>query len=191
MLIIESLLKEPCFSALRTKKQLGYIVFSVFRNKRRVFGHFIIVQSHVAAPAVLADHISEFLSEMRPIVAELSDESFATHRDSVYTTITKRDISLEEEFGRYAVEMIGLHYQFDKRERLGEALQRCSKAQIQATFERVFFTECKRLDIEYVRANLMEEQTKLMESKDMRRFKSVGVFKRGLPIYPGQLDSHS
>lgn len=185
MLIIESLLKEPCFSVLRTKKQLGYIVFSVFRNKRRVLGHFIIVQSHVAAPGVLADHISEFLGEMRPLIADLSDESFATHRDSVYTTITKRDISMEEEFGRYAVEMIGMHYQFDKRERLGEALQRCSKAQIQATFERLFFTNCKRLDIEYVSANLSEAQATLMESRHWCKYRSVGAFKRTLPVYPG------
>ena len=191
MLIIESLLKEPCFSILRTKKQLGYIVFSVFRNKRRILGHFIIVQSHVAAPAVLADHISDFLGEMRPAVAELSDEAFATHRDSVYTNITKRDISLEEEFGHFAIEMIGLQYQFDKREKLGEALQRCTKASVQATFERLFFTQCKRLDIEYVSANLSEAQAAALSSRPMWTFKSVSAFKRALPIYPGQLDSHN
>ena len=62
MTLLFDLMKEPCFSKLRTEEQLGYIVFSFMRNEGCVpFGCFLI-QSAVGSPEFLASRVDAFIA---------------------------------------------------------------------------------------------------------------------------------
>ena len=185
LLIVESLLKEPCFSTLRTTKQLGYIVFSALWSRRHMLGYFILVQSHVCAPAGLSGHITEFIAAMRKIISELSEELFAKHKNSVLKSVTKRNVSLEEEFAQYAAEMLSFDHQFDRREKLAQATVECTIQSVQTAFERTFLTENKRIDFEFVSTNLLPMQEQNNSSQPQRRkFRSIPALKQALPTHP-------
>lgn len=62
MRVVARLLKEPTFSTLRTKEQLGYIVSAVYDNRTHVCGLSIKVQSSKYGPEYLEWRINEFLN---------------------------------------------------------------------------------------------------------------------------------
>jgi insulysin len=61
--LFAQIIQEPCFDILRTKEQLGYIVFSGIRRSNGVQGLRIIVQSD-KHPTFVDDRIEEFLKTM-------------------------------------------------------------------------------------------------------------------------------
>lgn len=61
--LFTQIIQEPCFDILRTKEQLGYIVFSGIRRSNGVQGLRIIVQSD-KHPIHLDNRIEEFLKNM-------------------------------------------------------------------------------------------------------------------------------
>jgi insulysin len=65
--LFAQIISEPCFDVLRTKEQLGYIVFSGVRRSSGVQGLRIIVQS-TRKPAYLDQRIEAFLKGAKNIV---------------------------------------------------------------------------------------------------------------------------
>lgn len=61
--LLAQILSEPCFTVLRTKEQLGYIVFSGVRRANGAQGLRIIVQSD-RHPKYVEQKISVFLNSM-------------------------------------------------------------------------------------------------------------------------------
>lgn len=58
--LVSQVLSEPCYDCLRTKEQLGYIVFSGVRKVNGANGIRIIVQS-AKHPSYVEDRIENFL----------------------------------------------------------------------------------------------------------------------------------
>lgn len=65
--LFTQIISEPCFNILRTKEQLGYIVFSGIRRNNGVQGVRIIIQSN-KHPQFVEDKIDEFLYSMEVII---------------------------------------------------------------------------------------------------------------------------
>ena len=59
-----ALIKEPAFDYLRTKEQLGYIVFALPDDHRGVIGLSILVQSNVKNTYELQQYISKFVNQL-------------------------------------------------------------------------------------------------------------------------------
>lgn len=66
--LTSQILTEPCYSQLRTKEQLGYIVFCGARKANGVQGIRIIVQS-VKHPAIVEERIESFLDSMEVTIS--------------------------------------------------------------------------------------------------------------------------
>ena len=63
MKILQSVAKEPAFDYLRTKEQLGYIVFCMGEDHRGVEGLSIIVQSAVKTSYEIRSYINIFIKD--------------------------------------------------------------------------------------------------------------------------------
>lgn len=179
LLILENIISAPCFLTLRTEKQLGYIVWTLVRNIRCSLDLGILIQSHVASPSQLTNHIEDFLSTMRANFKEMTDESFETHKESAYKKIVQKDVQPAEEFARYVNEMTKRRYMFNKREKLGKAIKGTNKEEVKGLFERLFYTENRRIDLQLVSANLKPQHT-----SQPTAYKSVFEVRRGLATYP-------
>ena len=87
--LFEQIIHEPCFDVLRTKEQLGYIVFSGVSRPRGVQNLRIIIQSN-RKPDFLDQRIETFLHSMRKFIEDLSDEEFEKNKTSLTDRILEK-----------------------------------------------------------------------------------------------------
>lgn len=119
--LLHRLVGERFFESLRTKQQLGYVVYA----GRTAFGPQItaiqtLVQSHTHDPVYLDARIEEFWSEFRQVLADMPDDEFATNVNAVIEELVERPKNLGEESRQlWALIDTGL-YAFDIRERTAE-----------------------------------------------------------------------
>lgn len=73
--LFATIFQEPCFDQLRTKEQLGYMVFSGARRQNAVEGYRVIVQSE-RHPLYLESRIEAFLANMKVIFGGVPFPSF-------------------------------------------------------------------------------------------------------------------
>uniref|UniRef100_A0A3Q3GM64 Insulin-degrading enzyme n=1 Tax=Labrus bergylta TaxID=56723 RepID=A0A3Q3GM64_9LABR len=107
------IISEPCFNTLRTKEQLGYIVFSGPRRANGVQGLRFIIQSE-KAPHYLESRVEAFLCTMEKSVEEMSDEAFQKHIQALAIRRLDKPKKLSAECAKYWGEIISQQYNFDR-----------------------------------------------------------------------------
>ncbi|KAJ2906233.1 ubiquitin carboxyl-terminal hydrolase-like protein [Zalerion maritima] len=95
-LLFEQIAHEPAFDQLRTKEQLGYVVFTGVRGGHTTYGYRVLIQSE-RTPEYLEYRVDAFLESMKSRLGEMSDEDFEKHKRSlVIKRLEKlRDLDLE------------------------------------------------------------------------------------------------
>ena len=63
-MLFAQIVQEPCFNVLRTKEQLGYIVFSGTKVQTGMVGFRVLVQSE-RDPVYLEERVEAFLSSVK------------------------------------------------------------------------------------------------------------------------------
>ncbi|ODN05282.1 Insulin-degrading enzyme [Orchesella cincta] len=81
--LLEHIANEPCFNQLRTKEQLGYIVFTGVRRAHGTQGIQFLVQSD-RHPVYVEGRIDNFLSNLQEILNNMTEEEFLQHRNAVF-----------------------------------------------------------------------------------------------------------
>ncbi|TRY55891.1 hypothetical protein DNTS_029134 [Danionella cerebrum] len=107
------IISEPCFNTLRTKEQLGYIVFSGPRRANGVQGLRFIIQSE-KAPHYLESRVEAFLKTMEKSVDEMGDEAFQKHIQALAIRRLDKPKKLAAECAKYWGEIISQQYNFDR-----------------------------------------------------------------------------
>jgi insulysin len=90
---------EPAFDQLRTKEQLGYVVFSGARTTSTTIGYRFIIQSE-RTPEYLESRIDSFLAGFEAILEKMSDSEFEGHKRSLITKRLEKLKNLDQESGR-------------------------------------------------------------------------------------------
>ena len=153
--------QEPTFDQLRTKEQLGYVVFSRPRSARDIISAWFLIQSPDKNCMHIRTRLDVHMAKMRTKVSEMTDETFATTVGAVMTNISEKDKNLPEEFGRYWNGEFSTHkYNFDRQEQEIALLSTITKAEVQAYIEKLFFQEkrANRLDIHWNSVKVPEEK---------------------------------
>ncbi|KAM3862520.1 insulin-degrading enzyme isoform 2-T2 [Diretmus argenteus] len=107
------IISEPCFNTLRTKEQLGYIVFSGARRANGVQGLRFIIQSE-KAPHYLESRVEAFLRTMEKSVEEMNEEAFQKHIQALAIRRLDKPKKLAAECAKYWGEIISQQYNFDR-----------------------------------------------------------------------------
>lgn len=111
--LFEQIVNEPCFDILRTKEQLGYIVFSSVKNVSGVLGLQILVQSH-KSPAHCDQRIENFLTEMQKFVASLPEAEFKTHVEALAVRRLEKPKTIDHQAIKLWNEIYVRQYNFDR-----------------------------------------------------------------------------
>ncbi|OMJ90452.1 hypothetical protein SteCoe_7150 [Stentor coeruleus] len=167
--LIDNFINEPCFNILRTKEQLGYIVWSYTQKFRGILNFLILIQSSVKSPTHIFNRISSFISYMKTCIHSLSDEDFDKLVQSTKKKTFKNDISIKEEFNRFKLEIDSGAYWFDRKEKIKAQLENVRKDNMVKVFEKMFFEDNRRLDVEVLPMKMVEEEEKEKEKVDDRR----------------------
>jgi insulysin len=80
-LLLDQMLHEPAFDQLRTKEQLGYIVFSGPRAFSTTYGFRFLIQSEMT-PEFLDSRIESFLMRYADTMEKMSETEFEGHKRS-------------------------------------------------------------------------------------------------------------
>lgn len=98
-LLLDQMTHEPAFDQLRTKEQLGYVVFSGARTTTTSIGYRFIIQSE-KTPEYLESRIDNFLTIFGKTLADMSESDFEGHKRSLIAKRLEKLKNLDQESGR-------------------------------------------------------------------------------------------
>ena len=111
------------FHELRTEREIGYIVFATFMPMLDVPGLALVVQSPSNPPETLQRHVDSFLERSTAALRDMPDAAFERHRGAVESSLLEEETRLDDRTARYWNAIDRERYEFDRRERLLEALR--------------------------------------------------------------------
>ncbi|XP_077297862.1 insulin-degrading enzyme-like [Arctopsyche grandis] len=127
--LLLQILSEPCFNILRTKEQLGYIVFRGIHRVNGVQGIRILVQSD-KHPSYVESRIEAFLWHMDDYINKLSDQEYDSHRNSLIAQKLKRPKMMLGRSNKFWSEISSQQYHFDRENVEVKALRDVTKNQL-------------------------------------------------------------
>jgi len=113
--LLTQIIKESCYDQLRTKEQLGYIVFSGIRRSNGVQGLRIIVQSD-KQPDFVEERIEVFITSLREKLENMSEEEFSSNKEALASKRLEKPKKLSVKNGRFWSEIISEHLHFNRDE---------------------------------------------------------------------------
>ncbi|TPX31670.1 hypothetical protein SmJEL517_g05085 [Synchytrium microbalum] len=125
-ILFSQLIQEPCFDQLRTKEQLGYMVFSGLRKMNGNNFVRVIIQSE-KDPAFLETRIEAFWVSMRATIETMSDDDFARQRQSLVSKLLEKSKKLVEEYQRLWVHIASGQYDFAAETRIAGLVSTIAK----------------------------------------------------------------
>ncbi|KAJ8025523.1 Insulin-degrading enzyme [Holothuria leucospilota] len=107
------IISEPCFDILRTKEQLGYIVFSGVRRSNGVQGLRFVIQSD--KPAHYLDlRIEAFLLAMKAHITDMTEDAYQKHVTALAVKRLEKPKRLASEAIRHWTEISSRQYNFER-----------------------------------------------------------------------------
>ncbi len=80
---------------MRTKEQLGYVVFCVAEDHRGVGGLSLIIQSSVKTSYELIPYVDKFVYEkLKELITNLTDAEFDTYKNALKNVKQEKDKNL-------------------------------------------------------------------------------------------------
>jgi insulysin len=121
--LLGHMMTEPAFDQLRTKEQLGYIVFTGLKRVGHHVGLHIIVQSNHKDPCDLDRRVETFLRTFRKELEECTAEKLQTFIQAVVEKLVEKPKNIDEETDRMWGEVKSNTYLFDRKARCASCLQ--------------------------------------------------------------------
>lgn len=137
--LVSSLLESDFYTQMRTKQQLGYIVWS-YRQKLedRLFLKFVI-QSATHSPFELARRVEAWMVGLGALFDSLSDEDFEKHRASIIVSLKKEGESIGEVANDYYYLATEEKGDFQYKQKLIAEVERLSKEEVIALARSLLF----------------------------------------------------
>ncbi|KAF9495865.1 hypothetical protein BDN71DRAFT_1447054 [Pleurotus eryngii] len=133
--LLAQILHEPAFNVLRTKEQLGYIVFCSqwLLTGSAQKGLRITVQSE-KLPGYLEDRVEAFLDGMKAVIEEMPEDQFEEQKQGLERKWLEADKNLSEETSRYLTQIQTGHLDFLRNEADAKLLQEVTKKDVLTLF---------------------------------------------------------
>lgn len=128
--LLAQMTDEPSFDQLRTKEQLGYVVWSGARPSATTLGYRVLIQSE-RTPEYLESRIEAFLAKYKQDLADMSQEDFDKHKQSVIARKLEKMKNLTSETTRLWNYVMGEAYNFFQIDVDVEHLRKLTKKDMQ------------------------------------------------------------
>ncbi|KAJ5737805.1 Peptidase M16 core [Penicillium malachiteum] len=138
--LFSQLTDEPAFDQLRSKEQLGYVVWSGSRYNATTMGYRVIIQSERTAK-YLESRIETFLREFGPKLENMPDEEFEGHKRSVINKRLEKLKNLGSETGRYWSHVGSEYFDFLQHETDAANVRTLTKADLIAFYHQYISPE--------------------------------------------------
>lgn len=134
--LFSTVINEPCFNQLRTKEQLGYVVFLGPKVTRTNFGFRVLIQSERTTD-YLEYRIEEFLSKFGKFIhSGLSEDNFNNYKQALKDKKLTKLKNLKEEVSRFWGAITDGYYDFQLKEKQVKILETITLSEFQDFFTR-------------------------------------------------------
>ncbi|XP_017766941.1 PREDICTED: insulin-degrading enzyme [Eufriesea mexicana] len=194
--LLAQILSEPCFTMLRTKEQLGYIVFSGVRRANGAQGLRIIVQSD-RHPKYVEQKINVFLNSMLQYISSMTEEEFNAHKESLAVRRLEKPKQMTILSTIFWSEITAQQYNFDRANIEVAYLRTITQEQILQFYEDILRSDIQRKLSVHVVSTLKDtnsEDEKIIKSEeniadeiDTIEYKNIDdimIFKISQCLYP-------
>ncbi|KAI1098208.1 LuxS/MPP-like metallohydrolase [Jackrogersella minutella] len=127
--LLDQIIHEPAFDQLRTKEQLGYVVFSGLRSSATTYGFRFIIQSERTSE-YLESRIDSFLATQTVSLEDMNDTDFESHKRSVIIKRLEKLKNLDQETGRHWAQINNEYYDFESAQRDAAQVKQLTKAEM-------------------------------------------------------------
>lgn len=169
--ILVSIVEPAFYEVLRTKEQLGYVVW--FYDSINGFSFLnATVQSSVYPPDYLEGRIQAFFEDYYPTLKGLSEERFEEVRRGYISSVLQPPVSMSAEAARFAAEFFKGSFLWDRKRVIAEIAKTVTKDQVVDLYERVILNKATRRMITtrvYSKAHQTPETPKLLDAYDPDR----------------------
>ncbi|CCH62950.1 hypothetical protein TBLA_0I02940 [Henningerozyma blattae CBS 6284] len=180
--LFAQIINEPCFNILRTKEQLGYVVFSSSLNNYGTTNIRILVQSEHTTE-YLEWRIDEFYKSVKTILTQMAPETFENHKDALCKTLLQKYKNMKEESSRYSNSIFNGDYDYLLRQNKAKLVSKFSKSDILQFYDEYIVNENSSKLIIHLKSQISEtkkDEPKLDRTKyptgelidDVAEFKS-------------------
>ena len=138
--LFSQMTSEPAFDQLRTKEQLGYIVFSGSRPSATTIGYMVLVQSE-RTPDYLESRVNAFLLKFGLELDKMTTEEFEGHRRSIINKRLEKLKNLESETGRLWGHIGSECFDFYQIDNEVALLRQLTKAEMQSFYSKYITPE--------------------------------------------------
>jgi len=200
--LLEHIANEPFFNQLRTKEQLGYIVFSGVRRASGTQGIQFIVQSD-RHPAYLERRIDSFLNILNETLHSMTEEEFQHHRSALRVRKAEKPKKLKERSTILWSEIAGQQYNFERQDIEIAALEKLTLKDTIEYFEEKFgpnSTKRRRLAVHIISMTDGGAGVKVNEVESLKGdgdypenqevIEDLTEWKTHLPLYPTATPFH-
>lgn len=101
MELLADAIEQPFYNDLRTKQQLGYIVYSGVRARESIYSLAFVTQSSLVDGSELVRRIETFIQDWVPKLAEMSDSEFEEYRQGILVRKEEPDQRLTIQAGKF------------------------------------------------------------------------------------------
>ena len=115
LLLLGQMTEEAGFDQLRTKEQLGYIVFTGVKMQATTMGYRVIIQSE-RPTEYLEERINAFLAHFGKSLETMSKEDFESHKSSLIAKRLEKIKNLDQESTRFWSHISNEYLDFLSRE---------------------------------------------------------------------------
>lgn len=169
-LFINNFMEEPFYTEMRTRQQLGYIVWSfTFPQEDELFGGFIIQSADYPADE-LQQRIKAFLTILPGLLSELSEDDFTTIVAGVRAQIEEKDTSIAERTSRYFVRAFEQDGEWDRQAATLAALDELTPEKVSHVLDRMLSPETRRVRTVLAFARQHEPMESTVQSYDNLTF---------------------
>ncbi|CAM9240500.1 unnamed protein product, partial [Discosporangium mesarthrocarpum] len=134
--LLGAVIEDPFYDSLRTKQQLGYLVFSGVKVNEGISSLYLIVQSPERAPWYLTERALAFLTEFQRELVSMPEDRLRDYAGGLIERKLEPDKRLSSEAGRNWDEIASGQFQFDRRIEEAAALRDMRKKDLLLFFDR-------------------------------------------------------
>ncbi|CDG19052.1 pitrilysin [Xenorhabdus doucetiae] len=179
--VLSSILSPWFFDQLRTTEQLGYVVSASNSGIGEQFGLGFLVQSNSKQPDYLHQRYQGFYQQADKKLKAMSDAEFEQYKKSLLTEMREPPQTFYSEVARYEGDFGLNNFKFDTREKTIAALEKVTKAQIIAFYEKAVI---KRQGLALISQVTGKKGTapQYAELKGWKTYDYVSDFQKQLPV---------
>lgn len=192
--LLAQISSEPIFDQLRTREQLGYMVFSGLRKQGETFGFRVIVQSE-KDPVFLESRIENMLISLRESIENMTNEAFEKHKAALVVKVLEKEKNLAEASQHMWSHISTKRYDFDLKYYHSESIKKITKETLLQFFDEYIKKEAAKrrkistllrsqknttaVEPEIIKSILEEEGTLIINSETAPQIKLAWELSRG------------